>query len=163
MSRAPLQKVVPADIRKKFHQRHTITPEEFKAFKSFPSNPTPLLITGRDDKQILAFRLCISTTFLTTLNATKHLLPPHAEKLGRRGDYKTRNYCLWADYAHHPYLSGDLLQDGKAATKWLTAQAPLFKYLSEVLKLVDFASYETITNHPWLDKLIVNKAPNLSQ
>jgi len=139
---------VPADIRKRFHQRHTITPEEFKDFKSFPSNPAPLLITGQDAKQILAFRLCIPTTFQTTLCVTKHLLLQLAEKSRRRGDYKTRNYCLWADYANHPYLSGDLLQDGKASTEWLTAQAPLFKYLSEVLKLVDFESYETITNHP---------------
>jgi len=76
-------KIGPADIRKKFHQWQIITPEKFKDFKSFPSNPAPLLIIGRDGKQILAFRLCIPTTFLTTLRATKHLLQQHAEKSGR--------------------------------------------------------------------------------
>ncbi|KAF8415100.1 hypothetical protein BGX38DRAFT_1246454 [Terfezia claveryi] len=123
----------------------------------------PLILAGRKDKKILAFRIRIPATFLTTLKETKHLLPAHAEASGRRGEYKTRNYCLWAKYADHPYMSANLLEDGEGAKEWLSAQAPLFKYLSEVLKLMDFESYERMTTHPWLDKLLVNQAKNLGQ
>ncbi|RPB18301.1 hypothetical protein L211DRAFT_854238 [Terfezia boudieri ATCC MYA-4762] len=60
-------------------------------------------------------------------------------------------------------MSANLLEDGEGAKKWLSAQAPLFKYLSEVLKLMDFESYERMTTHPWLDKLLVNQAKHLGQ
>jgi len=60
-------------------------------------------------------------------------------------------------------MSANLIEDGPEAQQWLSAHAPLFKYLSEILKLVDFESCTTMTNHPWLDKLIVNKAKSLGQ
>lgn len=158
-----INKCIPSDILKKFKQRQTITDTDLKDLTQHPSGPRPLVLMGRKDKKILAFRMRIPDHFIETLKQTKHLLPKHVETSGRRGDYKTRNYCLWAKYAKHPYMSADLLEDGPAAKEWLSAQALLFKYLSEVLKLVDFESYETMTNHPWLDKLIVNKAKSLGQ
>ena len=127
MPKAQQSKVVPADIKKKFQQRKEVTPHDLQDFQTYPSSPEPLVITGRNDKKTLALRICIPASFLTTLQDTKHLLPQHSEKSGRRGDYKTRNYCLWAKYADHPYMSGDLLADGDGATEWLSAQAPLFK------------------------------------
>ncbi|KAF8451390.1 hypothetical protein BGX38DRAFT_1183099 [Terfezia claveryi] len=158
-----IAKCMPKDILTKFKQRHPITDEDLKDFTRHPSSVHPLILAGRKDKKILAFRIRIPATFLTTLKETKHLLPAHAEASGRRGEYKTRNYCLWAKYADHPYMSANLLEDGEGAKEWLSAQAPLFKYLSEVLKLMDFESYERMTTHPWLDKLLVNQAKNLGQ
>lgn len=163
MTKAQQSKVVPADIKKKFQQRKQITDQDLRDLQSYPSSAEPLVITGRNDKKILALRIRIPPHFLDTLRETKPLLPQHSEKSGRRGDYKTRNYCLWAKYADHPYLSGDLLEDGEEAMEWLSAQAPLFQYLSEQLKLWDFESYQNMRTHPWLDKLMVKKAHTLGQ
>ena len=125
-----------------------ITDEDLADFKRYASTDCPLVITGRKDHQKIIFCLRIPDNFIITLRATKHLLPQHAPQSGRRGDYKTRNYCLWTKYAKHPYMSADLLEDGQAAKDWLAAQAPLFKYLSEALKHVDLQSNENITNYP---------------
>lgn len=143
-----ITKCIPKEIVTKFKQRHPITDEDLKDFTQHASSPQPLILAGRKDKKILAFRIRIPEAFLSTLKETKHLLPTHAEASGRRGKYKTRNYCLWAKYVDHPYMSANLLEDGEGAKEWLSEQAPLFKYLSEVLKLVDFESYERITTHP---------------
>ncbi|KAF8441125.1 hypothetical protein BGX38DRAFT_1204929 [Terfezia claveryi] len=138
-------KYMPKDILTKFKQRHPITNEDLKDFTCHPSSVHPLILAGRKDKKILAFRICIPTTFLTILKETNHLLPAYAEASGCRGEYKTRNYCLWAKCVDHPYISANLLEDGEGAKEWLSTQAPLFKYLSE------------------LDKLLVNQAKNLGQ
>ncbi|RPB19192.1 hypothetical protein L211DRAFT_853460 [Terfezia boudieri ATCC MYA-4762] len=158
-----ITKCIPKEIVTKFKQRHPITDEDLKDFTQHTSSPQPLILAGCKDKKILAFRIRIPEAFLSTLKETKHLLPTHAEAAGRRGEYKTRNYCLWAKYADHPYMSANLLEDGKGAKEWLSTQAPLFKHLSEVRKLVDFESYERMTTHPWLDKLLVNQAKHLGQ
>ena len=121
------------------------------------------MIPGRKHHQKIIFRLRKPDNFIITLRETKHLLPQHAPQSGRRGDYTIRNYCLWTKSAKHRYMSADLLEDGQAAKEWLAAQAPLFKYLSEALKHVDFQSYENMTNYPWLDSLLVNKARSLGQ
>ncbi|KAF8415248.1 hypothetical protein EV426DRAFT_709352 [Tirmania nivea] len=126
------------DILTKFKQRYPITDEDLRDFTRHPSSPQPLILAGRKDKKILVFRIPIPMAFLTTLKETKYLLPTHAEASDRR-------------------------EDGEGAKEWLSAQALLFKHLSEVLKLMDFESYEQMTTHPWLDKLLINQAKSLGQ
>ena len=157
ISKKSIARCISPKLRQKFEQRQPITDEDLSDFKRYPSTDCPLVITGRKDHQKIIFRLRIRDNFIITLRETKHLLPQHAAQSGRRGDYKTRNYCLWTKYAKHPYMSADLWEDGQAAKDCLAAQAPLCKYLSEALKHVDFQSYENMTNHPWLDSLLVNK------
>ena len=163
MSKNSIARCISPKLRQKFEQRQPITDADLSDFQRYASTDCPLVITGRKDHQKMIFRLRISYNFIVTLGETKHLLPQYAPQSGWRGDYKTRNYCLWTKYAKHPYMSADLLEDGQAAKDWLAAQAPLFKYLSEALKHVDFHSYENMSNHPWLDSLLVNKAWSLGQ
>ena len=114
MTKAQQIKVVPADLCKKFQQGKKVMPEDVKAFTTCPSAPEPLVMKGKN-KQTLALRLCIPESFLTTLKETKHLLSQHPEKSGSRSQYKSHNYCLWAKYADHPYMSADLLEDKESA------------------------------------------------
>ena len=44
MTKAQQTKVVPADLRKKFQQRKEVTPEDLKAFTTYPSAAEPLVI-----------------------------------------------------------------------------------------------------------------------
>ena len=163
MSKKSIARCISSKLRQKFEQRQPITNEDLADFQPYPSTDCPLVITGRKDHQKIISRLRMRDNFIIPLSETKHLLPQHAPQSGRRGDYKTRNYCLWTTYAKHHHMSADLLEDAQAAKDWLAAQAPLFKYLSEALKHVDFQSYENMTNHPWLDSLLVNKERSLGQ
>ena len=163
MSKKSIAGCFSPKLRQKIEQRQPITDADLSDFQRYPCTDYPLVITGRKNHQKMILRLRIPDNFIVTLRETKHLLPQHAPRSGRRGDYKTRNYCLWTKYAKHPYMSTDLLEDGQAAKDLLAAQAPLFKYLSEALKHVEFQIYENMTNHPWLYSLLVNKAQSLGQ
>ena len=163
MSQRQQKGVVPPTIRHQFETGTVPSDIVFLNFTRYPSTPEPLVILGRKDKQVLALRVRIPMHFIQMLKDTSHLVPRRRQSSTPRGEYETRNYCLWADYADHPYLSADLLTDGEFAKEWLEAQAPLFRYLSNVLKLWDFESYRNMTTHPWLDNLIVNRAVSLGQ
>ena len=58
-------------------------------------------------------------------------------------------------------MSVDLSEDHQATDDMGVAEAPLFKYLFQAIKHVEFSSYEHMTNYPWLYLSLVNNARKL--
>ena len=82
---------------------------------------------------------------------------------GPRGQYEYRHHACWADYSKRPYMARQYINDRTRVQDWCMANVPLFKYLSDQLRLWDPQAYRVMADTPWLDNLIVKGATHLGQ
>lgn len=76
---------------------------------------------------IVALRIAVPEFYIQVLEDTDGSLPARPPKSSERGAHIKRHYALWADYADHPYMSAQFLEDGEAACAWLKSNTPLFR------------------------------------
>ena len=76
---------------------------------------------------ILALRIAVPDFYIQMLEDTDGSLPARPPKPSERGAHIKRHYTLWADYADHPYMSANFLEDGEAVCAWLKSNPTLLR------------------------------------
>ena len=76
---------------------------------------------------IVALQIAVPEFYIQVLADTDGSLPARPPKSSERGTHIKSHYALWADYADHPYMSAQFLEDGEAACAGLKSNTPLFR------------------------------------
>jgi hypothetical protein len=149
-------KVRLGTLRDSFSPHHKKIPphllENIPKFQRIPSNPTrPLYIYGKDGG-LLAYRGSLNNdSILETLTSTLKVLPARTNHKFRgidRGSYSTRHYCTWSPYAKTPFISSELVEDGKAGLEFLKANDALWNRLSLMLAEISPTTYKQFLRYP---------------
>ena len=84
--------------------------------------------TIKDSQEtIVALGIAVPEFYIQVLEDTDGCLPTRPPKSFERIAHIKRHDALWADYADHPYMSVQFLEDGEAACAWLKSNTPLFR------------------------------------
>ena len=90
---------------------------------------------------ILGYRCRIPQTLLATLSASSSQLPCTRVDAGIHGQYPTRHYAVWKEYASKPHLSSEYKKDLPASANWCELNRALFTYLSNTLQCISPQTY----------------------
>jgi hypothetical protein len=99
---------------------------------------------------ILGYRYRIPGDLLTTLTESSLKLPCTGVDAGVRGQFPTRHYTVWREYALEPFLSSEYQRDLPASAEWCKENAGLFKFLSNGLRMISpetYARYGGVRRH----------------
>lgn len=95
---------------------------------------------------ILAYRFRVPTEHITTLEESQPLLPARPILPNARGNFLHRHYAIWADYSKTILQSSEYRRDHPQSQQWLQTNQPLFKYLSNTLRMLDPEMYVKFTS-----------------
>ena len=129
MSDKEHQNSIPIRIQKRWEKKQFVFDHSLPIFNFIPVQHSKVVVKDQNGV-ILAFQIEVPPTLMNILQATDRILPQQVGTSTKRGEYSTRHYALWSDYSRNPYMSKELLDDGKHAQKWLRSNANLFQYLS---------------------------------
>jgi hypothetical protein len=90
---------------------------------------------------ILGYRYRIPEDLITTLTESSLKLPPTGMDAGVRGQYPTRHYAVWREYALEPFFSSEYQKDLPASAEWCKENVGLFKFLSNGLRMISPQTY----------------------
>lgn len=153
----------PPKIRRKITGGEPLSDDDLRGFRRYPSSAKDMEIRSAGEDKLLALRVRVPSELLGTLKTSHEIVPPKSAARGPRGEYEYRHYAMWADYAKRPYMSKEFINDGTAAEKWCAMNAPLFKFLSDQVRLQDPEAYRLMNDTPWLDNLIDRGAYHFGQ
>jgi hypothetical protein len=91
--------------------------------------------------EILGYRYRIKPDLLEKLAETTGDLPHKGVNAGIRGNYPTRHYAVWRDYAKVPYVTSEYRKELPASKEWCEKNGKLFDYLSEGLRMISPMTY----------------------
>src|SRR5580692_9680138 len=91
--------------------------------------------------EILGYRYRIKPELLETLKETTAVLPHTKVNAGNRGNYPTRHYTVWRDFAMEPYESAEYRKELLASKEWCDKNGKLFEYLSDGLRMISPMTY----------------------
>jgi hypothetical protein len=118
---------------------------DWKIFPSYKSNSNHLRIEDKHG-HLLAYRLPIPTQYTETLEATADLIPVSKSKEHSRGQTSEKYWGLWRKYKMVPFMSAEYQKDLPASQQWLDANQPYFKYMSNILRILDPQMYVRYTS-----------------
>ena len=121
---------IPKRIRELWKANQDVEENMLPSFKTIDTSYSEVAIRDLDGV-LLALRVDLPDAYIDILNSSHLILPVRPPKVGKRGEYTTRHYALWADYSHHPYMSSEYIEDGQAGRTWVQNNKPLFEYLGK--------------------------------
>jgi len=144
------------ELRKQFSPRQVPLSNEISDstadFQRITIDPDrPLFIYGKDGGLIAYRTMLKSTKMLATLSHSIHELPDKTNHKFRgiyRGEHSTRHYCIWCPYAHMPFVSKELQEDGEAGLEFLKKNLDLWNCLSALLGEIAPNVYKTFLRYP---------------
>jgi len=118
---------------------------DWKTFSAYNSDSKHLRI---EDKygHLLIYRLPIPAQYTETLAATADLIPSGRVTEYRRGHTSEKYWGLWRKYKMEPHMTGEYKRDLSASQQWLDANQPYFRYMSNILRLLDSQIYVRYTS-----------------
>ncbi|KAH0552938.1 hypothetical protein GP486_006864 [Trichoglossum hirsutum] len=134
-----------ADRKTKSQQLEEALESDWSTFPTYSSNGKHLKI---EDKHgyLLIYRLPIPTQHTETLEATAHLIPSSSAREHRRGQTSEKYWGLWRKYKMEPHMSGEYYRDLPSSQRWLDANQPYFRHMSNILRLLDPQMYVRYTS-----------------
>ncbi|KAI9771106.1 MAG: hypothetical protein M1840_002457 [Geoglossum simile] len=114
--------------------------KDLKAFPTYNSGSTHLRIKDKYE-HFLIYYLPILTQHTKTLAATEGLIPSSGSKEYRRGQTSEKYWGLWRKYVKEPKMYTEYLKDLSSSQQWLDANQSYFRYMSNVLCLLDSQMY----------------------
>jgi hypothetical protein len=153
-----LSPVTYGELKERFKGRHATVidavqqgdPASFQVIRSDDCHHAIVDETG----VILGYRYRIPAELLQALIDSTSELPARNIAAGVRGQFPTRHYVVWRDYAKEPFLSAEYRRDLPESEKWRQTNKSLFKYLSNGLRMISpdtYARYIGVTDD--LDKI----------
>jgi hypothetical protein len=134
-----------AGRKTKGQQPEDTSEDSWKAFPTYGSNGNHLRIEDKHG-HLLIYRLPISAQYTETLAATADLIPSSNATEHRRGHTSEKYWGLWRKYKMEPHMSGEYKRDLPASQQWLDVNQPYFKYMSNILRLLDPQIYVRYTS-----------------
>ena len=123
--------------------------EDVNQFRFNPSSPDASHHCIKDhDGNTLAYRFRLPQSHLDSLIESSQHLPQPTSLLtsNTRGSFQSRIYTIWADYSKTLMQSANYQRQLPQSEAFLSANRPLFNYLSNNLRLLDPEMYCKFTS-----------------
>ena len=130
---------------KKGHISDRYTNDTSDSLYHIPSFPAPMEIKDPTNV-VMGYRFRLPIHLIQALEAATQHLPVLTEQKHKRGSYVVRHYAQWADFQRYVYHSSEYIKEKPAADAWLMANAALFEYLSNYLRIYQPESWLSMRN-----------------
>jgi len=110
-------------------------------FRIIPSDGHHVKIVDRRGK-LLAYRFGVPEPLRQNLSDTEQLIPDDKKQRHERGTTVNRHWGMWKKYMKEPRMTGEYVRDLPHSKQWAEANAELFRYLSDVLRILEPKMYK---------------------